>query len=137
MSQKLSQIFKSIGEIDPPFNLEGFILAKIERESHKIIREKKALAYAGLFGSALATVYAISIFGQEILQSDFWRIATLAFSDISIVAGNWHDYLFSLLETFPAIHAAIMLAPIFILLIALNAYLNLINKNNCKHCKHI
>lgn len=132
MEKKLSQIFKNISELEPAPKLAGFILAKIEREGNKMLREKKALAWAGLFGSATAAVYLVSIFGQEILQSDFWSIASLVFSDINIVAGNWYDYALSLLETFPAVHAALMLAPIFVLLISLNAYLNLIDKNNRK-----
>lgn len=133
MHQKLSQIFKNLPELEPSHKLEDFILAKIERERNKIIREKKALAWAGLFGSTLAAVYTISVFGQEILQSDFWRIISLAGTDISIVAGNRYDYALSLLETFPAVYAAFMLTPIFVLLISLNAYFNLINKNNRKH----
>lgn len=126
-----------MSELEPAAKLGFFILAKIERERNKMLREKKAVAWAGLFGSAAAAVYLVSIFGQELFSSEFWSIASLAFSDINIVAGNWYDYALSLLETFPAVHAALMLAPIFVLLISLNAYLNLIDKNNCKQCKHI
>lgn len=129
MDQKLIQIFKNISELDPPFRLGGFILAKIEREENIRIREKKALTLAGLFGSALAAVYAMSVFGQEIFKSDFWRFVLLAFSDMNIVLGNWKDYAFSLLETFPALHAAIILAPIFVLLVLLNLYFSLSGKN--------
>lgn len=132
MSQKLSQIFKNIPELEPVFKLEGFILARIAREQNRMIREKKALAFASLFGSALAAVYAISVLGQEIVQSDFWRIISLIGSDINIVAGSWYDYALSLLETFPALHAALILAPVFILLISLNEYLTLTNQNKRK-----
>lgn len=132
MKQKLRQIFENISGLEPAPKLAGFILAKIERERKKIIREKKALAWAGLFGSALAAAYTILVFGQEILQSDFWRIILLSFSDMNVVAGNWHDYVLSLLETLPALHAALILVPIFVLLISLNAYFALINKNNHK-----
>lgn len=130
MNPKLVQIFKNLPELEPSLKLESFILAKIERERNKIIREKKALAWAGILGSAMAAIYAVSIFGQEILQSDFWSIISLAFSDINIVLSNWNDYALSLLETFPAVYAAFMLAPIFILLLSLDAYLNLADKNN-------
>lgn len=133
MSQRLSQIFKNIPELEPASKLEGFILARIAREQNRIVREKKALAFAGLFGSALAAVYAISVLGQEIVQSDFWRIISLIGSDINIIAGSWYDYAFSLLETFPALHAALILAPVFVLLISLNAYLALANQNKRRH----
>jgi len=124
MTKKLNQIFKKITELEPSAKLESFILARIERERNKIIREKKALAIAGLFGSAVAAVYAVSIFGKEILQSDFWRIVSLAFSDINIVAGNWYDYALSLMETFPALHAALIITPAFLFLLSLNFYFN-------------
>jgi len=133
MEDKLSKIFKKLSELEPAPRLEGFILAKITRERNKLIREKKTLAWTGLFGSALAAVYTISVFGQQIWQSDFWRIATLAFSDVNIIASNWGDYAFSLLETFPAMQAAILLAPVFVLLLSLNAYFKLVNNNKRQH----
>jgi hypothetical protein len=133
MNLKLSRIFKNIPELEPAPKLAGFILVRIERERNRIIREKKALAFAGLFGSALTAVYAISALGQEIVQSDFWRITSLIFSDINIIARNWNDYALSLLETFPAVHAVFVLAPIFVLLISLNTYLNLTNQNKHRH----
>ena len=88
MEKKIIQIFKNLPDLEPASRLEGFILAKIAREQNKLIREKKFLVWTGLFGSALAAVYAISVFVQEIWQSDFWRIATLAFSDVNIIARN-------------------------------------------------
>ncbi|PJA87198.1 MAG: hypothetical protein CO141_00680 [Candidatus Moranbacteria bacterium CG_4_9_14_3_um_filter_42_9] len=133
MEKKIIQIFKNLPDLEPASRLEGFILAKIAREQNKLIREKKFLVWTGLFGSALAAVYAISVFVQEIWQSDFWRIATLAFSDVNIIARNWRDYAFSMLETFPAMHAAILLVPVFVLLISLNAYFNLVNNNKHHH----
>lgn len=133
MSPKLSRIFKNLPELEPPLRLEGFILAKIERERDRIIREKKILLFAGFIGSILAAIYAAPVFGQEILKSDFWSIISLMFSDINIIAGNWKDYALSLLETFPAIHIAAVLAPVFTLLLSLNLYFNSINLNIWKH----
>lgn len=133
MKSKFNEVFASIQDLDPPSTLEGFILARIRRERKKIMRERKALVGYGLLGSAIAIIYTLSLFGQEILRSDFWRIGSLAFSDINIITGNWYDYTFSLLETFPALHVAMMLVPIFVLLIFLNSYINLTENNNHRH----
>lgn len=135
MKPKLGQIFKDVSEINPPFRLESVILAKIKQEEKKLIREKKFFTLLGLIGSAATAAWAVLVFGQEIWQSDFWSIISLAFSDMSIVAGNWYDYSLSLLETFPALHAAVILAPVFALLLLLNSYLNQINLNIWKHQK--
>jgi hypothetical protein len=135
MEKKIRQIFKNISELEPAPKLAGFILAKINRERSKIIREKKALVWAGLFGSALAAVYAVSFFGQEIFGSEFWSLASLAFSDINIVLINWNDYVLSLLETLPVINIVIILIPTFIFLLSLNLYFNSNNINTWKHQK--
>ena len=135
MKPKLSQIFKNMSELEPASKLEFFIMSKIERERKKIIREKKALAWAGLFGSALAAVYAVLIFGQEIFGSEFWSLASLAFSDVNVVLINLNDYALSLLETLPVINIAIILMPAFVFLLSLNLYFNSNNMNTWKHQK--
>jgi len=83
----------------------------------------------GFVFSALAAVWVGATFGSEILQSEFWKLISLAFSDLETVAGDWKDYLYSLLETFPAIYAAAIAAPIFTLLLSINGYLNNHNHN--------
>jgi hypothetical protein len=129
MSEKLRQIFKNLKETDLPERLEGLILAKIRRAEGKSIRRKLFLSYIGLTGSAVGAFYAIFTFGREILNSEFGNIISLAFSDLVIVAEHWREFALSLLETLPVINMAAILAPVFILLLSMNAYLN-INKEH-------
>jgi len=70
-------------------------------------------------------------FGQAFLQSEFWTMLSLVFSDIAIVAKNWDTFSMSLLETFPVAHAAILLIPVFLVLVSVNCYFA--NKANCKY----
>jgi hypothetical protein len=136
MSQKLHHLFKNIKELDPTERLEGLILQKIELERGKNVRNKLVFSYIGLISSTLAVFYTLLAFGQTLLRSEFWNILSLAFSDAGIVLANWHDYLYSAMETFPVLTVAIILLPIFILLMSIDFYLNLSHKNNFKHIHH-
>ena len=124
-------MFKNIKELNLPVDFEFLLLAKIEKE--KIGKAKRQLffSYLGLGGSALFLAYAILNFGQLFLQSEFWNVFSLIFSDAMVVLKNWNVYIFSLLETFPTIYAAILLLPIFTMLISVNVFLN--NKINSTH----
>jgi hypothetical protein len=129
MSEKISQIFKKLEVPEPSPGLLGAVLQRIELEKTKKTRTKRMISELGFVFSALAAVWVGATFGSEILQSEFWKLISLAFSDLETVAGDWKDYLYSLLETFPAIYAAAIAAPIFTLLLSINGYLNNHNHN--------
>jgi hypothetical protein len=129
MSEKLSQIFKKVEELEPNPGLFGAVLHRMLEKTRKT-RMRRAISELGFVFSALATVWVSATFGSEILQSEFWKIMSLAFSDLGIIAGDWKSYLYSLMETFPAIYAAAIAAPIFTLLLSINGYLNNHNHNS-------
>ncbi len=128
MHQKLSQAFKNIPEIEPNRGLEALIMQKIGFQRAKIVRRNLIFSYLGLAGSGLAILGAVFNFGGPVLESEFWNLIRLLFSDLAIVAGNWGDFLYSLLETFPVINAIAILIPVFTLFLSLNTYLN--NRRN-------
>lgn len=128
-SDKLQGIFKKIEDSNPPEGLEALILKKIELEKEKQVRRKLFLSYFGLAGSLAAIMYAIVVFGSELLKSEFWSMVSLIFSDAFIVAGNWQGYTYSLLETFPVMHLIAILIPVFGLLWFFGFYLSLKNKS--------
>jgi hypothetical protein len=131
MSEKLRKICQCICELNPPRNLCGFILAKIEKEKIKQAKRQLIFSYLGLGTSVSLAIFALTIFGQAFWQSEFWTMLSLVFSDIAIVAKNWDTFSMSLLETFPVAHAAILLIPIFLALVSANCYFA--NKANCKY----
>lgn len=131
MSEKISRLFKKMKEIEPAAGLEGAILARIEAGKNFKIKRKRIISVFGLALSGVASVYAGLTFGNEILQSEFWKLMSLAFSDLGVISTNWENYVYSLLETFPAIYAAIIIAPVFALLLSISSYLN--NHNHNRH----
>jgi len=130
---ELHKLFKNIGDIDPPERLEKVILRKISLEKEKQIRQKLAFSYIGLAGSALASVYTWLVFGNSLLQSDFWTLAKLIFSDTQLVLQNWNDFAFSLMETLPIFGMIAILAPVFALFLLTSQYLKTVGNNHYKY----
>jgi len=136
MNTKLRQAFKSFSELNPTSKLECLIMKKIALESQKTIRRKLFFSYFGLVSSAIAAVYAIFVLGNSFLQSEFWSPRSLTFTDAKVVMANWRAYLYSILETLPIFSIIAFLIPIFTLILSLNFYMHLRNKNNFKHYNH-
>lgn len=131
MSDKLSQLFKEIRDLEPSSGLERAVLVWIEAEKSLKIRRKRIISVFGLAFSGTAAAWAGLTFGNEILQSEFWKLVSLAFSDLGIVLANWKDFSYSLLEAFPAVYVAVIIAPIFTLFLSISSYLN--NHNHSRH----
>jgi len=132
MDQKLEQLFKNISQINPPERLTGLVLARIEKIQKRRFWTKIALSTLGAFVSAGVAVYFFIIFKESILFSEFWSILSLVFSDASVVATHYQEFFFSLLETLPSMTFAIILIPIFTLLLSIyfifEAYNNKFNQ---------
>jgi hypothetical protein len=132
----LSQNFKDIAEISPAPTLEKAILSKIELLEGQKVKRARIWSYAGFAVSVSTFLGALLLFGETFLQSEFWSILSLVFSDAQVVAGNWQDFGFSALETFPVIGTIAMLVPTVILLWSMSQYLEwhakfkLVNKFN-------
>jgi hypothetical protein len=124
----LNKAFKAIKSIEPPAKLETAILCNIKKAQSARIRQKLVFSQAGLVASTMAIFYTLFAFGQTLLKSEFWSMVSLAFSDAGIVLANWHDFLYSVMETFPVLTLVIILLPIFALFISANIYFNLSNK---------
>ena len=137
MNNKLSQIFKSVSQVEPPKELSGLIFRRIEREKEKKIKRNLLWSYVGLTSSFSIAFIIILTFGSALAKSDFWSIFSLIFSDALVVAGNWQEYGYSLLETLPMINVIIFLTPIFVFLLFLNLLFSFRNeyKQSRNHLK--
>lgn len=120
MDKKLRQIFKNINYIETPVNLEGKILASLKKSQEKAEKQRLWFSYVAVISSFFAVFYTLWTFGGAILKSQFWSLATLAFSDAAVIISHWNDYLLSLLETLPVFQLAAIILPLAILFGALN-----------------
>lgn len=133
MSEKLKNLFKSISQQPVPAGLEENILQKITFEKSWQAKKKLIFADALMLGSLGAFVFVLLNFWDGISKSEFWSLLKLIFSDTASVASFWKDFLFSLLETFPAAYFAAILAPVLLLMVSLNMYFAANNHNHHKH----
>jgi len=125
MNNKLNLVFKNIAKVEPPKSLNKAILHKIGQERAHKIRTELFISRAGFVGSFLILFYTASAFGKTILESEFWNLASLIFSDLNIVASHWQQFSYSLLETMPVTSIIVILLPIFVFMLSFNFYLNL------------
>jgi hypothetical protein len=129
----LHAIFKKISEIEPSVGLEKRIFRKIALEQEKQTKKDLAFYRVWSFGSSALAIYAIFAFGNSIMKSEFWSVTSLLFSDIQVVAANWSDYTFSILETLPVISLIFILIPIFALVLSINSHRSLKNRIKSSH----
>jgi hypothetical protein len=132
MIQNLQKIFKKIENIEPSRGLEEKILKAIAMENSQKVAKKLMFARMGLAASLGALVYTLFVFGKTFLESDFWNLAKLVFSDTGIIAKNFSNFSVSLLETLPIVEISAMLVPVFAVMMMLSWYFKFSN-NNFKH----
>jgi hypothetical protein len=136
MERDFNNNMNSVCDIEPPAYLRGLILARIAREEQKRQMCRKMLLWSGFFASGIGVVSSIAYFGSAIVASDFWSIASLAFSDLGTVVGHWQDYGLSLLETLPVVSIIAVLVPVAAILVLMKYYVEgLVSyKQNVRAC---
>lgn len=132
MSTKLHTAFKSIRKEGPSAELTGLILDRVAKMSAKKARRNYFFARAGVWISMVALVGFSFTAGSAIVDSEFFDLAKLAFSDASVVLQNWREYSYSLLETMPVTNITMLLSPIFTLLVSYAVAKSLQDKINHK-----
>lgn len=115
-------------ELNPADGLSERIFVAVRAEKDRVIKWKLMISRWELGLSGMISVTAAFFFGQAIAQSEFWNIVSLIFSDMATVAQNWQNFSYSLLETFPIISAAAILAPIMALMFSFSKYLEINNR---------
>jgi hypothetical protein len=136
MTQNIQKIFKNLKNIEPSVGLEEKILKNIAYKRKWQAQRRLILADVLTLFSAGSFVFVLVNFWGGIAKSEFWSLSKLMFSDTEAVATFWKDFLFSLLETFPAGHLAAILAPVFLLMVSLTIYFSNNHYNNYKNYNH-
>lgn len=102
-----------------PPALSTRIARAIEEEAARKLQFRAMVASTGSFLSLVLFFVSLAVFGNGLLTSDFWQLAGLLFSDLSLVLAHSETFLLSLAETFPATSLVFLLLPFFFHLAAL------------------
>ncbi|MFZ1654826.1 MAG: hypothetical protein WBO92_02080 [Candidatus Moraniibacteriota bacterium] len=127
MSQTHQSILETLRPELPP-GLAGRIVAAVEREANRQVRFRARVATGCAFFSLVTFAISLFVVGRSFLASDFWQIVSLLSTDFSLVLSYSEDFLLSLVETFPAASALLLLAPLFLTAVSFayrSRYLNL------------
>lgn len=127
MTQNLQKIFKKLQNVEPSRGLEGKILRAISLENSQKVARKLMFARAGIAVSFGSLAYTLFVFGRAFLESDFWNLAKLSFSDSGVVATHAGDYWISLLETLPVLEIFAILVPVVAVLVIFSYYFKFTN----------
>ena len=114
-------LFKEVN-ISQEEQLQGKILFSIESLRNTRAKQRMQISYAGLSFSGIAFVCAVFLYGGAFVQSEFWSVISLFFSDARVVVSYWNEFSLLLLETIPVIPILLMLVPTFIFLLFLSMY---------------
>ena len=125
MGEQLKQLFQNLPDIVPSAGLAGMVSRRIQKEEAEKLRRQLWFSRLAALASVAAAALAIMTFGNELVHSEFAKMLSLSFSDLNIIAGNWGDYLQSLMETFPTLTVIGLLIPLFALFISASSYASL------------
>jgi hypothetical protein len=129
----LNTLFKNIPTVEPDQMLESRIFHSITLEMRRRARRKILAVYACVDGSFVALVFVVFSYSRIVIDSDFWNLIQLLFSDATVITSHWGSFAFSLLEAFPAFAIALLLAPVFTSLLSFMMYCKAIDRNNRYH----
>ena len=119
MSLQTSQsIFQSSRPVLPAALSARIVLAIGEEETRRL-RFRATVASTCSFLSLVLFLMSLAFVSNSLLASDFWQIAGLLFSDLSLVLTHSESFLLSLAENFPAASFTFLLLPLFLYLTAL------------------
>jgi len=108
----------------PPAHLAKRILLRIEKEERRRLVIKTAAFGATLVASLSLIAYGSVAVATEASRSGFLSFGSLLFSDFSWVVGSFSDFMLSVVESFPAFPAALLLSGVFFAIWSAISFIN-------------
>ncbi len=111
---EFSDYFKKITPVVPA-SLEKKVLLGLHAVILEEARARHQWAIVGLMLSLSGVAGVVWFLGEFLVQSTFWSLLMLLFSDPSTVANAFQDFGYSLLETLPLLPLILFLIPLTLL----------------------
>ncbi len=110
MDHNYEKLFSVIQSPEPPAGLTEKILARISKRERRILSIKIVASACAFCVSAGVAVIGYIDLVASLSRSGFFEIASLMFSDFSLMISNFPDFALSIVETFPAFTVALLLS---------------------------
>lgn len=120
----LNRIFKDI-QVFPEPVLEERILRVLSQEQERLVRKRTRLAVSGVALSIVLFLGTTLFLGTALIQSEFWSLFKLIFSDMGALMTSSGDFLYSLLETLPIVPLIAFFIPSTIFFFSMSFWLSL------------
>lgn len=116
MRKNCEKLFSYLESPEPSADLFGKIMLRVKKE--RMISALKRLAFysGGLLFCAAAFIPAFGALKSGLFESGFVHFSALIFSDLNVALVYWRSFAFALLETLPAMSAAVILTLVFFFL---------------------
>lgn len=124
----LERTFEAMNREEPRQALRLRILAQIQLLEERQMYRQKWFSLGMLSLSAVVFFGGMYQYGLVLLQSDFWTLLSLLFSDLGILVGSFQDFAYSLLETLPLVPLLVLLAPVVLFFWSMSLFLALSEK---------
>ena len=116
--------------------LEKKILVRIEKEERRRLGTAAFGCGVVLCASIVLMVLSYAAIVTEGSRSGFFSFLSLAVSDFSLVAANFGDFVFSMLESFPVFSVAFFLCGLFFAIWSIAQFMNEITLIQERHFDH-
>lgn len=105
-------------------------MQKIEIERVRRLRRRAALLRFSIASSVVVAIGSFAATWSNLFDSQFWNLASLAWTDSDLIVLHFNTYIFSLLETLPVLEMVVLLLPIFLVLVLFANYYAVISQKN-------
>ena len=126
--KSLQTTFESLTREEPRQALRLRILAQIQMLEERRMHREKWFSLSILSLSVFVFFGGMYQYGPMLLQSDFWMLLSLVFSDLGILMGSFQYFIYSLLETLPFVPLLVLLVPVVLFFWSMSLFLALSEK---------
>jgi len=110
------RLFSGLKTINPPSDLLGVILAKIDREIRRKAIIRFTLTSLTSIASLVGMIFAISFVSKEISQLGTYQYISLIFFDGNAILSYWKEFVMLVVESLPVTGMIAVLVATFTLL---------------------
>jgi len=140
MEKDYKKLFMNLEDAKPSDELFEKIILRIGKEERMTVAKKRIIFFSFLLiVSSFGLVYSFIAVQEALVNSGFFQFFSLIFSDFSIVATYWQNFLLTLLESLPVIAVVISLVMLSLVLgfsTFLMKDIQFINSNNIIRKNH-